>query len=903
MRINRKIFLAFLIFSISYSTAQQLEIIKVETVTRNLPFRLTEKISQDNPIVALALSGGGARGLAQIGVLKALKEANIPINLIVGTSMGSIVGGLYSVGYSITEIDSLAKAIDWPSFISLDRKTNRRELFVDQKITEDKAVLNLRLQGLKPIIPTSINDGQRLSNQLNLLTLQAPIHIEENFDNLLYKFRAVCTDLVTGEKVVLKKGSLSLALRASSSVSFLLSPANYDSLTLVDGGLVANIPVKTAFEEGGDLVVAVNTTSGLHTQEELAYPWIVADQVVSIPMKLLNENQLSAADFVIQPELQNVTANDFSNIDSIIAGGYNAAYPLVELIKAKIDSLTESNFNKDNRFYIDPIINITDVPEFWDALALRTTQRDSISKADIKRALNDVYNTGEFENLEVRIECEKNVCSIEVLGLKKSVIKTYSISGINIIDKEQAGSILSSLLNKPFIERNVVAAITDILRIYRSQGYSLADLVDITFTRETGHIALAFDEGKISRISLEGNDRTSETIITREFPVKEGDYFLYQNIEEGLTNLRSTNLFSDVVLSVVKKGEENIVLLKVSEKVSGVVRLGFRADSENKTQFSIDVRDENIFGIGSEMGALVYGGTRNRGYILELKANRIWNTYLTYKANVYYQFDDAFLYGDDLPTSENRFSRTALGEYRQIFYGASLSVGTQVEKFGNLIFKGKYQFDQIKNKTGTTILSYKQKIVSLKISTTIDTQDKYPFPNSGFLFNGFYETAQTILGGDIGFTNLFFDYKNYFTFAYNHTLSPRFSLGFGDKTLPLSQHYSIGGQYSFFGMREDEFRGRQLLLASLEYRYNLPVDLFFDTYIMIRYDLGSVWAVQESIRLKDLRHGIGASLSLDTPIGPADFAVGRSFLFKKNLPGNPISWGDVIFYFSIGYYF
>jgi outer membrane protein assembly factor BamA len=214
-----------------------------------------------------------------------------------------------------------------------------------------------------------------------------------------------------------------------------------------------------------------------------------------------------------------------------------------------------------------------------------------------------------------------------------------------------------------------------------------------------------------------------------------------------------------------------------------------------------------------------------------------------------------------------------------------------------------YQFDQIKNKKGTINTGYKIKIVSLKISTTIDTQDKYPYPKRGFLFSGFYETAQTILGGDIGFTNLSFDYKNYFTLSSDHTISPRVSLGFGDKTLPLSQHYSLGGQYSFFGMREDEFRGRQLFLASFEYRYNLPIDLFFDTYFMLRYDLGSVWAEQESIRFKDLRHGIGASLSLDTPIGPAEFAVGRSFLFKKNLPGNPISWGEAIFYFSIGYYF
>jgi NTE family protein len=318
--------------------------------------------------------------------------------------MGSIVGGLYSAGYSTLELDSIAKNIDWESLISLDRKSNRRDLFVDQKITEDKAILNLRLKGLKPIIPTSINDGQRLSNQLNLLTLQAPIHIDENFDNLLYKFRAVCTDLVTGEKMVLEKGSLSLAMRASSSVSFLLSPTQYDSLLLVDGGLVANIPVKSAIEEGGDFVIAVNTTSDLHPEEELAYPWIVADQVISIPMKLLNESQLSSADFIIQPDLNYLAANDFTNIDSIIAIGYKAALPLIPQLRNKLDSLSQSRFYNDNCFYENPLITTVSVPEFWSILKKYSIEEDSISRADIKRSLNDIYDEGEYQKLEARVE-------------------------------------------------------------------------------------------------------------------------------------------------------------------------------------------------------------------------------------------------------------------------------------------------------------------------------------------------------------------------------------------------------------------------------------------------------------------------------------------------------------------
>jgi NTE family protein len=112
----------------------------------------------------------------------------------------------------------------------------------------------------------------------------------------------------------------------------------------------------------------------------------------------------------------------------------------------------------------------------------------------------------------------------------------------------------------------------------------------------------------------------------------------------------------------------------------------------------------------------------------------------------------------------------------------------------------------------------------------------------------------------------------------------------------------LGGQESFYGMHFSEYRGRQIFLTSLMYRYKLPFIIFFDTYLKVRYDLGSTWEVQEQIRFKDLKHGIGGAIAFDTPIGPAEFAVGRSFLFKKDQPG-VVSWGDVLFYFSIGYYY
>ncbi|HSP88249.1 MAG TPA: BamA/TamA family outer membrane protein, partial [Ignavibacteriaceae bacterium] len=482
-------------------------------------------------------------------------------------------------------------------------------------------------------------------------------------------------------------------------------------------------------------------------------------------------------------------------------------------------------------------------------------------------------------------------------------IKKIEYWGITMIEPESTQNISEKYIGKTFSGRTVYSLIVDLINLYRAKGYSLAVIEEINFDETTGRLSLSFNEGIISQIIVEGNKTTNSTVITREFPIRAGDYFLHQEVSRGLTNLRSTNLFEDLILSVEKENEKNIIKLKVLERTAGLLRLGFRVDNENNAQLSFDIRDENLFGTATELGLLFYGGTRNRGYILEHRANRIFNTYVTYKLDAYYQFQDVHTYTNDPGSSGRSFSRIRNGEYRQIFYGASASVGTQVEKFGNLIFKGKYQFDEIKNLNNSIVDGYKTKIVSLKISSTIDSQDKYPYPTNGIYFTGSYETASSFLGGEIGFTNLGFDYRNYFTINDVHTLSPRVMMGFGDKTLPLSQQYSLGGQNSFFGMRDNEFRGRQIFLSSLEYTLQLPFQIFFDTYFRFRYDLGSTWEEQEQIRFKDLRHGVGGTISFDTPIGPADFSVGRSFLFVKNLTDNPVSWGDVLVYFSIGFYY
>ena len=782
-----KIFFVLLLFSSVYYS-QTKKILTLQYKTHQLPFNLIEKISNDKPTISLALSGGGARGFAQIGVLKAFEEFGITFDIIVGTSIGSVVGGLYASGYSAKELDSIIKDTDWDNLLSLDRETNRRELFVDQKITEDRAIFSLRLKGLKPIIPNSIYNGEKLSNYLNLLSIQSPIHTYDGFSKLKYNFFAVCTDLISGNPVIFNSGSLSQAIRASSSVTFLLPPVKVDSLILVDGGLIANIPTKIATGMS-DYTIAVNTTSGLRSSEELQYPWLIADQIVSISMKLLNEDQLKVANFVITPKTTK-TANDFSNLDSLVEAGYQSTLPEIKELKEKIDSLYYKKF-KGTNYFIKNVISSEDNSDDERKILQKYILKDSVSSFEILADLNKLFNSGNYKDLYAEIKEYKGYTTIKFIHEFNPQIKEINYSGINIISHTKVDSILYDLLNKPYNAKRLSEAIIEVLRAYRKEGYSLAELDSTSIDENKGEIFLKFSEGIISDIKIEGNINTSPSIITREFPLRIGEYFYYNDVERGLTNLRSTNLFEDIDLTVKKVNGKNIVILKVVEKISSLIRFGFRIDNERKAQVSIDLRDENLFGSGTEIGFLFYGGTRNLAYILEHKSNRIFDTYLTYKINAYYKSDDYYDYKDDPTKTDRSFSSTLTGEYRQINYGGSLSVGSQVERFGNLIITGKYQSEEIKNIQNNPIDPSRTNVVSIKISSTIDTQDKYPYPEKGIYFLGSYETAQTILGGEVGFLNIGFDYKNYFSFNGDIHSAPRIMMGFADKTLPFSEQYSL----------------------------------------------------------------------------------------------------------------
>jgi predicted acylesterase/phospholipase RssA len=289
--------------------------------------------------LALVLSGGGSRGLAQIGTIQALEQAGLKPDLIIGTSMGAIIGSLYAAGYSPDSIARFVKTFDWNRMYT--NSASRTQLLVSRKDEETTCLYELRFDSLlQPVIPQSISEGQSFYNALTPKLAASQFRAAMDFDSLPIPLRIVSTDIVSGRRIIVSKGNLPEAIRASSSFPLVFSPVNSDTMLLMDGGLSSNIPVEAVLEEfPGYCIVAVDVTSPLWEKKDLNSPVRLMDQIVSIGLMRRKTAERALATVLISPDCSGILNSDFTNIDTLIARGYNATAQRCAAIKRALDSL------------------------------------------------------------------------------------------------------------------------------------------------------------------------------------------------------------------------------------------------------------------------------------------------------------------------------------------------------------------------------------------------------------------------------------------------------------------------------------------------------------------------------------------------------------------------------------
>lgn len=369
------------------------------------------------PKIALVLSGGGARGGAHVGVLKVLEEKNIPVDMIIGTSMGAFVGGLYASGRSIKEIEDVLIKSNWRDYIrgSFDRTDTQMRVKENDYIYQGKIAFGINSQN-EMVLPTGVFKKQPLLLKF-LQETQNSQHIRD-FDKFAIPFRAVATDIKNGNSVVLKEGSLASAIYASSSIPGGFEPINIDGIELVDGGVSDNLAIKLAKDMGADIVIAVDVSENFKEDLEINSYFVVLSQLVDILMrKNVNDSilELGEKDILLTPDLKDFSGLDTNKYELIIERGEKIA---LESYESKLKHLSLSDkeydlYSKSKRVIkniklpiIDEIkiINPTYISDDSIRKRINIKVGDRLDENILRTNLLHIYNMTIFDSVEYAIE-------------------------------------------------------------------------------------------------------------------------------------------------------------------------------------------------------------------------------------------------------------------------------------------------------------------------------------------------------------------------------------------------------------------------------------------------------------------------------------------------------------------
>jgi NTE family protein len=419
------------------------------------------------PRVGLVLSGGGARGAAHIGVLKMLDDLHVPIDAIAGTSMGAVVGGLYASGYTAREIETIMTSLNWQDAFR-DRPT-RTDLTFRRKEEEENFLVNFPL-GLRSghfQLPKGLIQGQKLSQILRRLTL--PTAEITDFDALPTRFRAVATDLETGDPVVMHDGDLASAMRASLSAPGVFAPVERNERLLVDGGLAENLPIDVARAMGVDILIVVDVSTPLVSRDKLTSVPAISNQMVAILIRrneLRQLESLSKSDLRIAPILGDFSPYDFGIVARAVAAGEQAALAAQgQLLALAIDADSYGRYVQRRAAAREspPRIEFVRVESGSEryAAALHKLFDDQIgavaNTSELQKRVTSFYGGENFEGIDYRIvQDDDGQYGLALTARRNSWGPTYVRFGLNLQDDFAGNSYYNAAAR--FIQSEITTA-------------------------------------------------------------------------------------------------------------------------------------------------------------------------------------------------------------------------------------------------------------------------------------------------------------------------------------------------------------------------------------------------------------------------------------------------------------
>ncbi|MBS1668425.1 MAG: patatin-like phospholipase family protein [Bacteroidetes bacterium] len=417
------------------------------------------------PKIGLTLSGGGAKGLAHIGILKALDSAGLKVDYITGTSMGSIIGALYAVGYSADSIEKIARKIDWDLLLS--NQSSLRAITMEEKSEYSKYDLELPWVNNWFRLPSGVLEGQELWLKFSELFFR--VNRIKNFKKFPIPFECIATDVSTGEAVVLDSGEVISAIRSSMAIPSVFTSMEYEGKKLIDGGVVRNFPVKDVREMGADFVIGSNVSNGLMSSEKQLNAIQILLQVAFFRESEDTRKQVPYCNIYIHMPLDKYTMGSFSSSDDIINAGIEKGrsyYPIFKKIADSLNALYGPEIRVVKKFPDENIIKISTL----EVNGLKHTSKDFFRASldfddnryytsdNLARMVRHASGTRYYSRVAYSLQPENDSVSKIVFDVTESPL-TFAKIGLNYNQFSGISAILN-LTTRDFLTPNSRSLIT-----------------------------------------------------------------------------------------------------------------------------------------------------------------------------------------------------------------------------------------------------------------------------------------------------------------------------------------------------------------------------------------------------------------------------------------------------------
>ena len=406
------------------------------------------------PKIGLVLSGGGAKGLAHIGVLKVLEEVGIKPDYITGTSMGSIVGGLYALGYSADELSEINANAKWLKLLSDNIALNK--IVMEEKYESNRYVLSFPIRNYEFKLPSGLIEGQQL--QKFFVDLSWALPIQNNFDSLPIPFRCMSVDLLSGQTITHSSGDISEAMRASMSIPSIFAPENIDTLLLVDGGVTQNFPADEVRKMGADIVIGVYVGFKENVNKEDLFSLSDVLSRATVLGGINNaKQQLNSVDILITPDLEGYSSSSFSKSKQIELKGEEAARKFYPQLKKLADSLNLNytptrKINQAEKIFISDIVvkNTRFIKKDFVIGRSELQNNNYITKKELLAAIDRIYGTQYFTKVSYNLE-QKHDNTYKLVFLLKEKTRAFLNFGLRYDNHIGAGAKINLTLRNYLI--------------------------------------------------------------------------------------------------------------------------------------------------------------------------------------------------------------------------------------------------------------------------------------------------------------------------------------------------------------------------------------------------------------------------------------------------------------------